>query len=152
MNMTNAHGAWDALVGLEQMEVDTGPAAADFVVGDTVTGSSSGKTCVIVAVISSTNYLIKDRDGEFTDGEILTDESTNSVDCAAGYPVITNENVLGLLADDTALPKAVREQLDAILAKVIAGGTSRLTRADMAEIGAALVHVGAKGGQYLTQA
>jgi hypothetical protein len=149
--MISTNTVWDALVGLEQLEVDTGPSAADFVVGDTVTGGTSGTTCVIVAVISSTNYIIKDRDGEFTDGEILTDDSTNSIDCAAGYPVITEENVIGLLAADTQLPTELRRKLTAISehAKL---SSLKLGKSDMSVVGDALEYAckGTRGYRGLT--
>jgi signal transduction histidine kinase len=50
------------------------------------------------------------------------------------------------IAADTALPKAMREQLQAIHDK--AEVSEVLTRADMAEIGACLIHLGQKAGSW----
>jgi len=140
--MTNAHAAWDWLIGLEQMTLDTQPAPADYVVGETITGQSSGKTAVVVAVISSTVYLIKDRDGAFTDGEEITDETGNTIDLAAGYPAIVAANAMAAVAADADVPKFLRDKITAIQADIIAGGSAKLTREQLAYLGQALSYLG----------
>jgi|GEM_PF-5444564 len=84
----NNHFYLQVLVsGHELLTIDGAPTPADFAAGATLEGASSGKTCTVVAKLTSTTYLVKDRSGVFTDGEILSD-GTNSVDCGAGYPTI----------------------------------------------------------------
>ena len=74
-----------------KLTVDTAPSASAFSRGATITGAASGVTCEVVDPISDTVYLVTEPSGDFTDGEVLSD-GTNSVDCAAGYP-ITTENL-----------------------------------------------------------
>lgn len=74
--------------GLETLTLDVAPAPADWSAGTTITGGSSTKTAVIVSKVSSTVYMIRERSGAFTDGEILSD-GTNVADQGAGYPTVT---------------------------------------------------------------
>jgi hypothetical protein len=82
-----------SLTQIYKLTVDTAPTAAAFSVGATLTGVSSAKTCKVVAVLSSTVYLVTKPSGDFTDGEILSD-GTNSVNCDTGYPL--SEEDLGM--------------------------------------------------------
>lgn len=143
--MTNAHAAWDALVELEKLTLDSAPAPGNYTVGGTLTGGSSGKTSVVVAVISSTVYLIKDRSGDYTDGEIISD-GTNSRDCGAGYPQVTHENVLGLMGADTRIPVADRYKCLAV--RKSAKTNQVLTKRALSMLGQALNKSGtnASGG------
>ena len=69
----------------ELLTIDGGPAPADFAAGATLTGATSLKTCIVVAKLTSTTYIVKSRSGAFTDGEVISD-GTNSIDCGAGFP------------------------------------------------------------------
>ena len=69
----------------ELLTIDDAPAPADFAAGAILTGGASEETCVVVAKLTSTTYIVKSRSGAFTDGEIISD-GTNSVNCGAGYP------------------------------------------------------------------
>lgn len=69
------------------LTIDGTPAPSDWSADATITGDSSGATCIIVSGSAGT-YLVKHLVGTFTDGEILSD-GTNSHDCGAGYPTIT---------------------------------------------------------------
>lgn len=69
----------------ELLTIDGAPAPADFAAGAILTGGGSEETCVVVAKLTSTTYIVKSRSGAFTDGEIISD-GTNSVNCGAGYP------------------------------------------------------------------
>ncbi|MHC4620559.1 MAG: ubiquitin-activating E1 FCCH domain-containing protein [Planctomycetota bacterium] len=71
----------------EELTLDAGPAPADFSAGATLTGATSGKTCIVVEKVSSVLYKIKHRTGDFTDGEVISD-GTNSRDCGTGYPQV----------------------------------------------------------------
>jgi hypothetical protein len=73
----------------ELLTLDVAPAPADFAATATITGAASGKTCTVVAKLTSTTYIVKNRSGAFTDGEIVSD-GTNSRDCGAGYPAFTS--------------------------------------------------------------
>lgn len=77
------------LYAVAELEVDTGPAPADWAADATLTGASSGATCTVVSKISSTVYEVNNISGSFSDGEVISD-GTNSVDCAADYPVLTH--------------------------------------------------------------
>jgi len=68
----------------ERLILDVSPATA-WSEGDTITGASSGFTCEIVEYVSATEYKIKNRTGEFTSGEILSN-GTYTADQGTGYP------------------------------------------------------------------
>jgi hypothetical protein len=66
--------------------LDSAPAGGAWEADDIITGGTSSETCIIVSVTDSTHYYIKQLSGEFTDGEILSNQSANSRDVAATYP------------------------------------------------------------------
>jgi hypothetical protein len=72
------------------LTIDAAPTPADFAPGATLTGGTSGATCVVVAKESSTVYQCNTLSGTFSDDEVITDDagSPNSRDCATGYPVV----------------------------------------------------------------
>jgi hypothetical protein len=69
----------------ELMTLDVAPGGAGWSAGNTITGNSSGKTCVIVAVLTTLTYIVKDRSGAYTLGEILTN-GTATADQGAAHP------------------------------------------------------------------
>ncbi len=73
------------------LTIDSGPAPIDFQEGVTLTGTTSGATCIVESKTSSTVYVCKYMQGTFTDGEVISD-GTNSRDCGAGYPITANSN------------------------------------------------------------
>jgi hypothetical protein len=81
---TGAHTAY------ELMTLDVAPGTA-WVAGDTITGQSSAKTCVIVTVLTSLTYLVKNRSGAFTLGEILTN-GTYTADQGGSYPTFAADS------------------------------------------------------------
>ncbi len=137
--MDNTKASWDPLIEYELLVVDTGPAPGDYAVAGTLTGAGSSVTSIVVAKISDTDYIIKDRSGDYDDGEVISD-TTNSLDCAAGYPIITPLNVFGLMALDAGLSIAIRNDLTAIREK--AKVTGLLGSGDMAKLGGALEFLG----------
>lgn len=97
-------GSTHSQVLMETLEIDSAPAPGDYAVDATITGGTSGTTAVIHSKTDSTHYVIKQRDGTFTDGEVISD-GTNSLDCAAGYPIVADDT--GVL--ELALPYQGRE-------------------------------------------
>lgn len=73
------------LTRVHQLTVDTAPTPSSFAVGATLTGATSGATCTVKKVVSSTVYWVTEPSADFSDGEILSD-GTNSVNCATDYP------------------------------------------------------------------
>lgn len=71
------------------LTIDAQPAGGDWSADDILTGGTSGTTCIVVAVTSSTVYTIKHLTGDFTDGEVITADDANARDCGAGYPIVT---------------------------------------------------------------
>ena len=86
----------------ELMTLDVAPGGAGWSAGDTITGVSSGETCVIVTVLTTKTYYVRDRSGAFTLGEVLTngtdtaDQGAANPTFATGYYLIgTGIDVLG---------------------------------------------------------
>jgi hypothetical protein len=94
------------------IEFDTAPGPDRFVVGDVLTGVTSGVTATVLEVISGTQYRIAYISGTFTDGETITNAAIESVEwqgipvydgtdsvvwyengdqvvCGTGYPIAT---------------------------------------------------------------
>ena len=71
----------------ELLILDVAPATI-WSVGNTITGATSLKTCTVVTVLTSTTYMIKDRNGAFTLGEVLSN-GTFTADQGATYPIVT---------------------------------------------------------------
>ena len=72
----------------ELMTLDVAPATT-WADGAAITGQTSAKTCVIVKNLSPTTYVVKDRSGTFTLGEILSDGSVTA-DQGAANPTFGN--------------------------------------------------------------
>ena len=72
----------------EVMTLDSAPTPAAFSINAIITGASSGATCQVAQVISSTVYIVNNRFGTYTDGEIISD-GTNSRDTGTGYPAVS---------------------------------------------------------------
>ncbi len=72
---------------IETLMLDDAPTDDPFVVGDTITGTTSGETAVVLAVISDDEYEIINRSGDFEDGEELSN-GTDAITCGAGFPVV----------------------------------------------------------------
>lgn len=78
------------------LTLDTAATPADFAVGATITGASSGTSAKIGAKLTSLTYTIIKPTGSFTDGETLSD-GTNSADQGTGYPTLGYNVVNGAL-------------------------------------------------------
>lgn len=69
----------------ELMTLDVAPGGAGWAAGDTITGASSGQTCIVVQVLTTTTYYVRNRSGAFTLGEILSN-GTIAADQGAAFP------------------------------------------------------------------
>lgn len=87
----------------ELMTLDVAPGGAGWSAGDTITGQSSSQTCIVVQVLTTKTYYVRNRSGAFTLGEILTNGTAtadqgaaNPTFSSAGYYLIgTGVDVLG---------------------------------------------------------
>jgi hypothetical protein len=66
---------WNDIV--ELMTLDVAPSGT-WSKGNTITGVTSGMTCVIVQMITTKTYYVKSRTGAFTLGEVLTNGSATA--------------------------------------------------------------------------
>lgn len=89
----------------ELMTLDVAPGGAGWAVGDTITGQTSARTCVITTVLTTTTYYVRSRSGAFTLGEILSngvdtaDQGAANPTFATGYYLLgTGVDVLGKTA------------------------------------------------------
>lgn len=86
----------------EVLTLDVAPGGTGWVAGDTITGATSKKTCVIVTVLTTKTYVIKDRSGTFTLNEILSN-GTNTADQGTANPIF---NTLTEANDNATYEKA----------------------------------------------
>ena len=87
-NRTGAFTLNEVLTNSELLTLDVAPANPYWVAGNTITGASSGKTCVILEVLTNLTYLVKLRNGNFTAGEILSN-GTTTADQGGAHPTVT---------------------------------------------------------------
>lgn len=73
----------------ELMTLDVAPGGAGWAAGDTITGQSSSQTCVVVQVLTTKTYYVRNRSGAFTLGEILTN-GTATADQGAANPTFSS--------------------------------------------------------------
>lgn len=93
-------GAWTATAGYgdstELLTLDVAPGTA-WVAGQTITGQTSTKTAVIVTVLSTTTYIIRNRSGAFTLGEIL-EVGAATADQGAAHPQVASMGASGTIS------------------------------------------------------
>jgi uncharacterized phiE125 gp8 family phage protein len=96
---SGSHGVSAIYTLRETMTLDVAPGGAGWAAGDTITGNLSGKTCQIVEVLTTKTYIVWNRSGTYTLGEILSN-GTATADQGAAYPTFlgTYTDVLGLSA------------------------------------------------------
>ena len=70
----------------ETILLNVAPATA-WAVGDTITGDSSGTTSLIAEVISTTEFIIKNRSGAYTAAETLTNGTAPAIQTGL-YPLV----------------------------------------------------------------
>jgi len=76
------------LVTEELMTIDTKPSTA-WAAGDTISGTSSGKSCIVVSKLTDYTYTVSNRTGNFTLGEVLTN-GTYTADQSSLCPRFTD--------------------------------------------------------------
>jgi hypothetical protein len=101
------------------LTIDAQPAGGDWSVGDILTGGTSGVTCEVVAVVSSTVYTVKHVTGDWTDGEVITAQDSNARDCGAGYPTVADSTtpceVVSPYAEDDLYGLQYKQSADVML-------------------------------------
>jgi hypothetical protein len=91
------------LVTQELLTLDVAPSTA-WAADDTITGASSSKTCTIVEKLTDYTYVVSQRNGTFTAGEILSN-GTYTADQGASYPTFIDY-------ESTELIKAEKMKMD----------------------------------------
>jgi hypothetical protein len=109
----NFASARSQLVILKTLTLDLSPMSDAWSVGTAITGITSYATATILSVVSATEYEISYLDGDFTDGEKITDGDVeevfwegqnlywedeiilwwnggNDIVCGTGYPIVAN--------------------------------------------------------------
>lgn len=90
MKYRKTDNTWAAVTafndGTELLTLDVAP-ATPWLAGETVTGQTSTKSALIVAVTTTTTYQISGRTGAFTLGEVLTN-GTVTADQGAAHPQV----------------------------------------------------------------
>ena len=82
-------------IDYELLTLDVAPGGSGWAVGDTLTGATSTKTCVIVTVITTKTYIVKSRSGAFILGEVISN-GVNAADQGTAYPTFaTGYTILG---------------------------------------------------------
>jgi uncharacterized phiE125 gp8 family phage protein len=96
---SGSHGVSAIYTLRETMTLDVAPGGAGWAAGDTITGNASSKTCQIVEVLTTKTYIVWNRSGTYTLGEILTN-GTATADQGLTFPTFTSTytDVLGLSA------------------------------------------------------
>ena len=96
-----SHGAY------ELMTLDVAPAMAEWAVGDTITGNTSNKTCLIVEILTTKTYIVSGRSGTYTLGEILKNGTPSAnADQGTAYPTFNAYIPLGAVASKGTLTLA----------------------------------------------
>ena len=96
---------YDSTKNQEKMQLDVAPGGAGWSVGDTITGESSGATSIITKIISTTAYIVKDRIGVYTKGEILTN-GTITADQGTSYPDVRGVSLMRYIGFDESASAA----------------------------------------------
>lgn len=104
----------------ELMTLDVAPGGAGWAAGDTITGQSSSQTCIIVQVLTTTTYYVRDRSGAFTLGEVLTN-GTDTADQGAANPTFSSSGYYLIGSSALVLGKQALVNLNA--GTVGTGGT-----------------------------
>lgn len=78
--------------GVELLTVDVAPSTS-WAAGATLTGATSEETCTVISCETTKTYIVENRSGTFTDGEIISD-GTYTADCGTGYPTFTGQQTI----------------------------------------------------------
>lgn len=117
----NTNFRWRGLEGYptiyttELLTLDVAPSTA-WAVGDTITGATSASTCVIVEVLTTKTFNVKDRSAAFTLGEVLSN-GTYTADQGTAYPTVAS-NSYATAPSTLAMIYDVRQTSDSPYAKL----------------------------------
>ncbi|MBW2635985.1 MAG: hypothetical protein JRC86_00410 [Deltaproteobacteria bacterium] len=75
------NAGWNDVV--ELMTLDVAPPGTGWAAGNTITGATSGETCTIVERLTTLTYIVNNRSGSFTLGEVLSNGSLEADQGAA---------------------------------------------------------------------
>ena len=105
-----AHDAWTIKnYAPELLTLDVAPGGAGWAAGETITGNTSGKTSIVVEVLTGTTYRIKNRTGAYTLDEVLTN-GTVTADQGAAHPTTTGDPFGADASDDCPSCVSIHEQ------------------------------------------
>lgn len=76
------------LITEEVMTLDTAPATA-WAAADIITGASSAKTSTVVEKLTDYKYVVENRSGKYTKGEILSN-GTYTAQQSSSYPILSD--------------------------------------------------------------
>ena len=83
----------------ELLTLDVAPGGAGWSAGDTLTGATSHETCIVVQVLTTKTYYVRNRSGAFTLGEVISN-GTDAADQGAAHPTFaTGYYLLGAAVD-----------------------------------------------------
>ena len=120
-DITTYHSIMPGSHGIhELMTLDVAPGGAGWAAGDTITGQSSGQTCIVVQVLTTTTYYVRNRSGAYTLGEVLTN-GTATADQGPANPTLSSSGYYLIGAAVDVLGKSTIVNLNA--GTVGAGGT-----------------------------
>jgi uncharacterized phiE125 gp8 family phage protein len=104
----------------ELMTLDVAPGGAGWAAGDTITGATSHETCIVVTVLTTKTYYVRNRSGAFTLGEIMSN-GTATADQGAANPTFSSSGYYLIGSSVDVLGKTAVVNLDA--GTVGSGGT-----------------------------
>ncbi len=120
-NLYNMAYYWRALEAhqdlytTELMTLDVAP-STPWAVGDTITGATSAKTCVVVDVLTTTTFNVKSRSGTYTLDEVLSN-GTYTADQGTSYPTFSR-NAFSIVPSDMGLIFDMRQMTSSPYAKL----------------------------------
>lgn len=78
--------------GVELLTLDVAPSTS-WSAGATITGATSTETCTVISCVTSKTYIVENRSGTFTLGEVLSD-GTYAADQGTSYPTFTGQQTI----------------------------------------------------------
>jgi uncharacterized phiE125 gp8 family phage protein len=89
-------------IDYELLTLDVAPGGAGFVAGNTLTGVTSTKTCVVVTAITTKTFIVKSKSGAFTLGEVIGN-GTVTADQGPAFPTFVTTYNNGFMALGTPI-------------------------------------------------
>lgn len=104
----------------ELLTLDVAPGGAGWAAGDTITGATSNQTCIVVQVLTTLTYYVRNRSGAYTLGEIMSN-GVATADQGAAHPTFSSSGYYLIGSSVDVLGKTAIVNLNA--GTVGAGGT-----------------------------